>query len=487
MNRRHFLVTGAATSILNSMPRFVAAQAATSAAPSLSLDTEATRIPVPADFTGLSYEAAQLANPGYFSASNKRLVTLVRQLGVHGVLRIGGNTSDFDQWKPEHAAHGAAWAEPVGPDAGLNIGKRTPVTESAIDELRTFLDATGWKLLYGIDLGHGSPDNAADEAAYVVKTIGPALLALQIGNEADLFFRNGIRTPTYGYADYFAEWQRFADAIRKRTPNAPLAGPDIGNHLDWVDQFAQQAQGIDMLTSHYYAEGPPSSPASDIGHLLKPHPGLVEHMQRMVAVGRAAHLPYRMSEGNSCYHGGKPGVSDSFASALWGADFMMLLAQLGVAGVNFHGGGQGFYTPIAGGGSKPLQARPLYYGMLFFREFAAGSLLPCKFETGGVNATAYACLASSGRLKLAIVNKDLSQDLTVELNGPAFSGPNRQLALRAPGAESTTNITLGGQSVSAQEKWQANFTPPRRDKTSPTRMLVPHTSAVLIEFEGVSL
>ncbi len=242
---------------------------------------------------------------------------MVRQLG-EGVLRIGGNTSDFDDWTPEHVARFDGSNDGVGPDAGLNIGRHTPVTETSIDELRTFLDATGWKLLYGIDLGHGSPQKAADEAAYVIKVIGPALIALQIGNEADLFFRNGIRTPGYSYADYFAEWQRFADAIRQRTPGAPLAGPDIGNHNDWVEQFAKQAKDIKLLTSHYYAEGPPTSPAADIDHLLKPHPSLTEHMEHLVAVGKAAHIPYRMSEGNSCYHGGKPGVSDAFASALWG-------------------------------------------------------------------------------------------------------------------------------------------------------------------------
>ncbi len=484
MNRRDFVAAGLTTTLLSSMPCRLFAQAAASDEATCSIDLSGPRIPLPADFTGLSYESAQLSHPGYFSSQNKDLVALVRQLGNQGVLRIGGNTSDFDEWKPEHATRDAEWNAAMGPDAGLNIGRRTPVTQSAIDELRTFLDATGWKLLYGIDLGHGSPEKAADEAAYVVKTIGPALLALQIGNEADLFFRNGMRNPAYGYADYFAEWQRFADAIRQRTPGAPLAGPDIGNHIDWVDQFATQAKGIRLLTSHYYAEGPPSSPAADIDHLLRPHPGLQDHMQHLVALGKSVHLPYRMCEGNSCYHGGKPGVSDAFASALWGADFMLLLAQLGVAGVNFHGGGQGYYTPIAGGGNMPFQARPLYYGMLLYREFATGSLVSCKLETGGINATAYACLDNAGKLKLAIINKDLSRDLQLDLNGTMFSHPLRQLALQAPTVESTTGVELGGHSVSAGGSWNAPWRPrPRGD----TKVIVPHASALLLEFEKVRL
>jgi hypothetical protein len=479
MNRRSFIASSVATTFAGVFPRVLMAQSEGLA--TLSLDSTSPRIPLPATFTGLSYESAQLSHPGYFSEQNKDLVRLVRQLGKQGVLRIGGNTSDFDDWSSSRGEKDTQWNEPMGPDAGLNIGRHTPVTESAIDNLRTFLDATGWKLLYGINLGHGSPERAADEAAYVVKRIGPALQALQIGNEADLFFKNGIRTPTYSYMDYFAEWQKFADAIRQKVPNAPLAGPDIGNHIDWVDQFAHEAKGINMLTSHYYAEGPPSNPAADIPHLLKAHPTLEEHIKHLVALGKSVNLPYRMSEGNSCYHGGKPGVSDSFASALWGADFMMELAQLGVVGVNFHGGGQGFYTPIAGGGSKPFEARPLYYGMLLFREFAGDSLIPCKLDSAGANATAYASSGSGGRTKLAIINKDLTQDLKLTLQGKELQHPSRKITLKAPSIDSTSGVTLGDREVSESASWSPVYSSlSLADAGKP--IVVSRGSAVLLEF-----
>ena len=44
----------------------------------------------------------------------------------------------------------------------------------------------------------------------------------------------------------------------------------------------------------------------------------IEQIRQAVAV---ANLPYRMTEGNSCFGGGKPEVSDAFASALWGSDY----------------------------------------------------------------------------------------------------------------------------------------------------------------------
>jgi hypothetical protein len=480
MNRRRFLAGGAAACFLSSAPRFLFSQSAATPA-TLALDTEAPRIALPADYTGLSYESAQLANPGYFSRTHSGLVSLVRQLGAKGVLRLGGSTSDYDRWNPVRVRRHALSSQPADPDNGQQETVRAVITETAIDELRGFLDVTGWTAIYGIDLGHGSPEAAADEAAYVVKKLGPTLVALQIGNEPDLF-RRDVRKSSYGYADYFQEWQRFAAAIRRRTPDAPLAGPDITDEVGWVEQFARQATGICMLTSHYYAEGPPESPDSDIEHLLQPQPELTERIQRLVAAGKSANLPYRMSEGNSCYNGGNAGVSDSFASALWGADYMLLLAQLGVAGINFHGGGQGFYTPIGGGGSTPLEARPLYYGMLFYREFAPGSLIPCKLDTGGVNATVYACFNSRGRLALAVINKDLQQDLQLSLQGSVFLRPSRTLSLEAPHVDSRTDIRLGGQSVGS-----GTLNPVYSPRDRSGTVHVPKNSAMLMEFEGVTL
>jgi hypothetical protein len=481
IDRRGFIAGCAATYFLRSAARIPASAQSKARGATLSLDPTAPRIPLPADFTGLSYESAQLAHPGYFSRENARLVALVRQLGSGGVLRIGGSTSDYDAWKPEQNARNSSWSEPVGADNGQGPTVRAIVTETAIDELRGFLDATGWTAIYGVNLGHGLPEKAADEAAYVVKTLGPKLKALQIGNEPDLFSRD-IRKSTYDYTDYFAEWQSFAAAIRRRTPNVPLAGPDTTEQLSWVDLFAKQAGGICMLTSHYYAEGPPESPESNIAHLLEPSSELRDSMQHLVSVGRSVNLPYRMAEGNSCYNGGKRGVSDAFASALWGADFMLLLAQLGVTGVNLHGGGRSFYTPITGGGSTAFRVRPLYYGMLFFREFASGSIIPCRFDTGGVNATAYACLNSGGRLALAILNKDLHRDLHLNLDNELFQRPSAAIRMVAPDIASTIDVTLGDQAVS-QGEWR----PAWQVRSPLTTTVVPKASALLMRFEGVAL
>ena len=482
MDRRQLMIGGFATGLLRSAAPVSARDAGPSSySATLSLDKTGARAAIPEEFTGLSYESAQLANPGYFSRENRQLVTLFRQLGARGVLRLGGSTSDYDSWKPERVGRRGGWSDPVNPDDGKDATVRGVVTQTAVDELRGFLDATGWTAIYGIDLGHGSPQSAAEEAAYVAQKLGPKLLALQIGNEPDLYSKE-IRKPSYGYDDYFREWQGFADAIRRRVPHARLAGPDVSDDLRWVERFAADASGICMLTSHYYAEGPPESADSDIGHLLRNENDLTRQMQRLVESAKSIDVPYRMSEGNSCYNGGKAGVSDAFASALWGADFMLLLAQLGVAGINFHGGGRGFYTPIAGGGSAPYVKRPLYSAMLFWRAFASGSMLPCRLKAGDVNATAYACFDAKHRLAVAIVNKDLHRGLSIRLDGEEFRGPSREIALTAPGIDSTDGIHLGGQDVSTGT-WHPTWSRPARS----AKLTVPRASALLVEWEGVSL
>jgi hypothetical protein len=101
-----------------------------------------------------------------------------------------------------------------------------------------------------------------------------------------------------------------------------------------------------------------------------------------------------MSEGNTCYSGGKAGVSNTFASALWVLDFMLSVAAAGGSGVNLHGGGDGMYTPIAGSMERGFSARPIYYGMLVGREFLGGDLLETDLDSGGNDVKAYASSAS---------------------------------------------------------------------------------------------
>jgi hypothetical protein len=127
-----------------------------------------------------------------------------------------------------------------------------------------------------------------------------------------------------------------------------------------------------LISSHYYAMGPAGGAGIDAQKLLSNDPRLAREMPVLVAGGKTAGVPYRMTEGNSCYHGGQPGVSDAFASALSAADYLLRVAQAGYAGVNLHSGGEGYYAPITGE-PNATKLRPEYYGMLLAQQFAGAT------------------------------------------------------------------------------------------------------------------
>jgi hypothetical protein len=67
---------------------------------------------------------------------------------------------------------------PVGPETGKAPPKPTIITPHAIRNLHGFIDAVGWKLIYGLNMGTRSLQIAAEEAAYVFNTLGPNPLSI---------------------------------------------------------------------------------------------------------------------------------------------------------------------------------------------------------------------------------------------------------------------------------------------------------------------
>ena len=402
MKRREFLESAAAAGAYIAVPRLMRGETTTPV--TIKIDTSRALHTVPSNFTGLSYESSQLAHPQFFTAQNAELIALVKQLSPGGVLRIGGNTSEYTHWVPKASdTTEAGFAEP--PSNGRNTAESYTITPAAVTNLRGFLDATNWQVLYGLNLHHGTPESAAEEADFVVKTMGPRLLAFQFGNEPDWFHNDDPKHTRWTYEDYFTRWQLYFKAVRDRIPDAPIAGPDIATEFSWVTRFAEQTRGeIVLLTGHYYVGSGKNNPKMTLETLMQPPQHLADEVAVVMPAARIAGVPYRMSEGNSAFLGGKPGVSDVFASALWAADYMLQMAQVGYAGVNLHGGGEGIYTPIATDHDGVSTARPIFSGMLLAEEFAGAKLLETSLRTGGANVTAYSG-TKNGELLLAVFNK----------------------------------------------------------------------------------
>jgi hypothetical protein len=405
----------------------------------LTVDEHTKLATVPLDFTGLSYESAQLANPKFFAAGNRELIALFRQLGRDGVLRLGGGTSEFTAFTTEEPS-GPAPLETVGPDTSKNVKSETPITPGSLHNLREFLDAAGWRCLYGLNLGRGTTAHAAEEAYYAHDILGPRLIAFQLGNEPDAW-RNRYRPATWTYADYWKEWIVAHDAVTARVPGAKFAGPDVSNKMAYVTGFAgdvkKNAPDVVVLTSHYYAMGPAGAKDITMDKLLSPDPKLDRDLQIAMQAAQGAGLPYRMSEGNSCWNGGQEGVSDTLASALWVAGMMMDFASGGCAGVNLHGGGNGFYTPIAGNLGTGFTRRPEFFGMEMVKEFVGGTILQSKLQCGNNEVCAYAGL-KDGRLLQMVINKS-DQPVRLRTQGRRAG---EEWILTGPALDAKNGVTL---------------------------------------------
>ncbi|CAN5390389.1 glycosyl hydrolase family 79 C-terminal domain-containing protein [soil metagenome] len=404
----------------------------------VSIDQSQPGFPVPRSFEGLSYETGLLIqNPDFLNEDNLVLVQLIKNLGP-GILRIGGDTSDEIEWtgQPRTAATG-----------------KDSLTTSDVDRLSAFSKAIGWKVLFGLNLGNNNVKAAVNEAAYVHNSLQHNLDAFQAGNEPDVF-RMKQRYPKYTYNTYQQEWDKYFAAIRAKVPNAPFSGPDvIPFDPEWILAFAKnEGKNVKLIAGHYYRTGPASNDAITYHHILEPSAKLPGYLLQLRKISEHYRIPYRITEGNSVYGGGKPGVSDVFASALWALDFMWNIAENRGQGINFHGGGKRFaYTPIVMDNGL-VSARPEYYAMLAFSYGAGGgSVIPATIVDPRVsnNCSVYASVKPDQTYTVTLVNKEDSKNFafTIQLSKTASS--IQVFRLEAPSITSTTGTTFAGSTVNS--------------------------------------
>jgi hypothetical protein len=185
LSRREFCSMSAALgAIALSGPRKLMAQPSALEV-ELTIDSATNLAKVPLDYMGLSYESGQLAYPDFFSPRNTALIQMFRTLNPAGVLRLGGNLSEFTLWSEMEPATPPDAGGLVGPDPGHREPRTFNITPHSIRNLQGFLSATGWRCIYGLNLGGGTLQQALAEGGYVARTLGRQLIAVQFGNEPE--------------------------------------------------------------------------------------------------------------------------------------------------------------------------------------------------------------------------------------------------------------------------------------------------------------
>jgi hypothetical protein len=424
---------------------------------------------IPDGFLGFGYETSAVAQPEYFTAKNARLVRLYANLGAHGLIRIGGNVSDHTRFLPQGTA------------AAKTERETTIINQSNLASLGEFARATGWQVMWGLNLGTGSPDQAADEAVTVQQALRESLHSFEIGNEVDI-----LRRFSKDYAAYHTAFLQFKSAIRARVPSAVFSGPDVAGDFGYVEKFVANESGdLKLVTHHYYRAGARSANAT-IAYLLNRDAVFDGRLDSLNQLCRPHRLQFRINEVNSFYGGGKAGVSDTFTSALWCLDYMLNVAAHGGSGVNMETdinqlGFISHYSPIVHDSAGVCFAHPEYYAMLAFAMVGRGQLLKSDLaKPHDLNLTAYATQDAGGIVRLVLINKDLIKDAEVQVASPPSSKVTAY-RLTAPSVDAKSGMTFAGSAVADDDSFTRGAGENLKTIDGIVRLNLPHAQAAVVE------
>jgi hypothetical protein len=444
-----------------------AAQARSAAAtPTLRvrLTRHGTLRPLPTSFLGLSTESWFVEALDSDPTALDRVLNMLRVPGNGGLsFRIGGESTDETYWDAPSLGAGMETYRP---------GKRW------LTKLASLTRATHLRLLLDFNLVARSPSMAAAFAEATSRALpAGSIAAFEVGNEPDIGHRQVAnpltpeqkvpRSPVgwdeYSSSQYTSLFGSYRRAVRRVVPSARMAGPEIffpGRDLSWLHKLLSADRSrLAMLTVHRYPLSSCASPAwhdyATIARVLgqSASGGLAHSLAGAVHVAQGAGVPVRLTELNSVTCGGRLGVSNTFATALWAPDTLFSMWKVGVSGVNLHiqpGNANAAFSVSSAG----LVAHPLLYGMIMFaRALGSGAELAPVRSSGATssNVKVWAVRSSRHWLKVLVLNKGGGRvNAALDLGAHGAASVQR---LSAPSAAATTGVSLDGQQLGPQGQW----------------------------------
>ncbi len=457
----------------------------------LTLAPVTAPLPIPHSYLGLSTEYWALPLYARHVTTFERVLDLIHVPGDGPmVLRVGGDSADHAFWDPRLRTL-PPWAFSLTPEW-------TELTASIVRRL-------GVRLIIDLNLITDTPETAADWARAAESRLPRhSILGFEIGNEPDIYSRRGWQRVTAGdlmsgeilpsrmtVRDYLDDFRAYSSTLREVAPHLPLIGPALAEpraHWRWVRALlAARPPGLSLISVHRYPYSGcvrrRSASFPTINRILSPHASttLAAALAPMISAAHRAGLPFRITELNSVTCGGRPHVSDAFATALWAPDTLFALLQAGADGVNLHVRANTINAPFAFT-RRGLFARPLLYGLVMFSRSMAGATgLEASHlrAPGSVHLNAWVVRVRNGALRVLAVNKSRHPvRLWLALPGAGAATVER-LRGRGPGAR--FGVTLAGQRIGPRGQWLG---PERMGSVARSRhgypVLVPRYSAALI-------
>ena len=376
-------------------------------------------------------------------------------------LRIGGTDADRTVYRMDDESPGAP------PE-----GARWVLTRQRWDQVNAFARELDLRLMFTLNAGPSArdsdgvwdPENARRLISYSQQQQYPVDV-WELGNEINAF---PLTHQRWLSADrYAADLRRARALLRQEAGTARLAGvssafwPVIGEGRSITDGALRGAGDVlDIVTWHYYPQQshrcPLATRRADLGRTLSADRlGDVERWAAQVEASAHAHAPAAavwLGETASAQCGGEPGLSNSFADALWWLDELGRMARRGqqvVVRQTLSGSDYGLID------DETMQPNPSYWASWLWRRLAGTRVLDVAIDRGPASVRAYAhCLSTellssnlsksmSGGIVVVFLNTDPNAPSRVTIRSGASSCA-RVFRLQADGLASRT-VRLNGR------------------------------------------
>ena len=424
----------------------------------------ASTVPVPRSYFGISTEYWSLPLFEHNTPVFERVLALLRAPGDGPlVLRIGGDSADQSVWRPTWK-HMPDWAYALTP--------------GYLKRLRALVKRDRVKLIVDLNLLTDTPVTAAAWARAAETALPPgSIVGFEVGNEPDLYNRRYwvdmvASSPFHSSAmpleltpdTYVQDFADDARVLGENAPDIPLVGPAVAHPrvgLPFITTLIEaEHPELGAVSAHLYPysqciRNPRSSSYPTVPRLLSRHAVAAFNTDIVdaITVAHAAGLKFRLTEFNSVTCGGKPGVSNTFATALWAPDALFTAMRTGADGANLHVRADKINGPFAitrGG----LDARPLLYGLLLFNRTLGPQARLVRLHLSApssLDLSAWAVQIRGKILHVLLIDKG-RRTVRVDLHLPT-SAPASVERLLAPSPYSRGNVTLAGQQLNYEANW----------------------------------
>ncbi|KAF3764636.1 family 79 glycoside hydrolase [Cryphonectria parasitica EP155] len=360
--------------------------------------------PFPEAFVSYSIEfssfpdfAGNDSKPNTFS--DNLLNNIGNLTGTKPYIRVGGNTQDYALYNASlpYALNGTFdYAKSSDYPTTIFIGP---------SYFESYAQWPGVKFSHGFNLALGGNNSAGWQT--LLDTVPLACQALsngklnmwEYGNEPDLYStssQGAVRPAGWNESWYVAEWLNGTLQIRASLEEScpdllendtyGYFAPSFAGVNNTLKLPATWAAGLDtdedikLVSTHNYISGATTPGVTLQGTLLN-HSVTAASVDAHIAEydqiwANGSGVPLIFGETNSLYNEGKPGLSNTFGAALWGVDFNLYSASVGIKRVHMHMGTNYRYAswqPIETVNAT-IGTKPPYYGNIAVAAFLGNTL-----------------------------------------------------------------------------------------------------------------